>query len=79
MEKAKHLINTADEDVPKQIRHDLVLMYLELEPNFTAVSQMCAERRKALSQAMETGKVSINTVIQMHYYNSGISHLPLYM
>uniref|UniRef100_A0A669CDJ9 Dystonin n=1 Tax=Oreochromis niloticus TaxID=8128 RepID=A0A669CDJ9_ORENI len=62
MEKAKQLINSADEDVPQQIHHDLASIYLELEPNFTAVSQMCAERSNSLIQAMETGKVSLNTL-----------------
>ncbi|XP_030603446.1 dystonin isoform X2 [Archocentrus centrarchus] len=73
MEKAKHLINSADEDVPKQIRHDLVLIYLELEPNFTAVSQMCAERRKSLIQAMDTGKVNLESTYQQHL--SGLNKL----
>lgn len=65
MEKAKQLINSADEDVPQQIHHDLASIYLELEPNFTAVSQMCAERSNSLIQAMETGKVSLNTVVKI--------------
>ncbi|XP_070772625.1 dystonin [Enoplosus armatus] len=56
MEKAKQLLNSADEGIPIQIHQDLASTYLELEPNFTAVSQMCTERSHSLIQAMETGK-----------------------
>ncbi|XP_039857734.1 dystonin isoform X8 [Simochromis diagramma] len=66
MEKAKQLINSADEDVPQQIHHDLASIYLELEPDFTAVSQMCAERSSSLIQAMETGKVHLESTYQQH-------------
>ncbi|XP_026044880.1 dystonin isoform X18 [Astatotilapia calliptera] len=66
MEKAKQLINSADEDVPQQIHHDLASIYLELEPDFTAVSQMCAERSSSLIQAMETGKVYLESTYQQH-------------
>ncbi|XP_065327960.1 uncharacterized protein LOC135933739 [Pelmatolapia mariae] len=66
MEKAKQLINSADEDVPQQIHHDLASIYLELEPNFTAVSQMCAEKSNSLIQAMETGKVHLESTYQQH-------------
>ncbi|XP_042071592.1 dystonin isoform X19 [Haplochromis burtoni] len=65
-EKAKQLINSADEDVPQQIHHDLASIYLELEPDFTAVSQMCAERSSSLIQAMETGKVHLESTYQQH-------------
>lgn len=60
MEKAKHLVNSADEDIPIQIHQDLASTYQDLKPNFTAVSQMCAERSHSLIQAMETGKVSVH-------------------
>lgn len=60
MEKAKQLLNSADEGVPTQIRQDLASTYLELEPNFTAVSQMCVETSRSLIQAMETGRVSVH-------------------
>ncbi|KAM9345067.1 uncharacterized protein ABDE67_013959 [Symphorus nematophorus] len=56
MEKAKQLLNSPGEGIPKQIHQDLASTYLELEPNFTAVSQMCAERSRSLIQALETGK-----------------------
>lgn len=59
LEKAKQLVNSADENIPIQIHQDLASTYLELEPNFTAVSQMCAERNHSLLQAMETEKVSV--------------------
>lgn len=59
MAKAKQLLHSADEGIPKQIRQDLASTYLELEPNFTAVSQMCAERSHSLMQAMEMGMVSV--------------------
>lgn len=59
MEKAKQLLNSVDEGIPIQIHQDLAATYLDLEPNFTAVSQMCAQRSQALIQAMETGKVSV--------------------
>ncbi|XP_070697641.1 dystonin-like [Pempheris klunzingeri] len=61
MDKAKQLLNSADEGIPIQIHQDLTSTYLELEPNFTAVSQMCAERRHSLDQAMEKGKVHLET------------------
>lgn len=60
MEKAKQLLSSADEGIPIQIHQDLASTYLELEPNITAVSQMCAERSHSLIQAMETGKVSVH-------------------
>lgn len=60
MEKAKQLLHSVAEGIPKQIHQDLASTYLELEPNFTAVSQMCAERSHSLIQAMETGKVSVH-------------------
>ncbi|XP_044068897.1 dystonin isoform X6 [Siniperca chuatsi] len=66
MEKAKQLFNSADEGIPIQIHQDLASTYLELEPNFTAVSQMCAERSDSLIQAMETGKVHLESTYQKH-------------
>uniref|UniRef100_A0A4W6G7E5 Dystonin n=1 Tax=Lates calcarifer TaxID=8187 RepID=A0A4W6G7E5_LATCA len=58
MEKAKRLLSSADDDIPIQIRQDLASTYLELQPDFIAVSQLCAEKSHSLNQAMETGKVS---------------------
>lgn len=58
MEKAKELLNPSDEAIPVQICRDLASARLELEKNFSAVSQLCAEKRRRLMQAMETGRVS---------------------
>ncbi|XP_032397335.1 dystonin isoform X13 [Etheostoma spectabile] len=66
MEKAKHLVNSADENIPIQIHQDLASTYEDLEPNFTAVSQMCAERSHSLFQSMETGKVHLESTYQKH-------------
>ncbi|XP_037638587.1 dystonin isoform X6 [Sebastes umbrosus] len=66
MEKAKQLLNSAHENIPKQIHQDLASTYLDLEPNFTAVTQMCAERSHSLIQAMETGKVHLESTYQKH-------------
>uniref|UniRef100_A0A8C9ZXZ2 Dystonin n=1 Tax=Sander lucioperca TaxID=283035 RepID=A0A8C9ZXZ2_SANLU len=66
MEKAKHLVNSADEDIPIQIHQDLASTYQDLKPNFTAVSQMCAERSHSLIQAMETGKVSVHLTTETY-------------
>ncbi|XP_044228340.1 dystonin isoform X2 [Thunnus albacares] len=66
LEKAKQLVNSADENIPIQIHQDLASTYLELEPNFTAVSQMCAERNHSLLQAMETEKVHLESTYQKH-------------
>lgn len=59
MEKAKELLNSSDEAIPLQICRDLASSRLELESNFSAVSQLCAEKRRTLMQAMETGRVSV--------------------
>ncbi len=61
VEKAKQLLDSAAEGIPTQIHQDLATTYQELEPNFNAVSQMCAERSHSLIQAMETGKVSVHS------------------
>ncbi|XP_029305110.1 LOW QUALITY PROTEIN: dystonin [Cottoperca gobio] len=66
MEKAKQLLNCVDEDIPVQIHQDLASTYLDLEPNFTAVTQMCAGRSHSLIQAMETGKVHLESTYQKH-------------
>nr|XP_046257646.1 dystonin isoform X5 [Scatophagus argus] len=66
MEKAKELLNSANKGIPIQIHQDLASTYLELEPNFTAVSQLCAERNQFLIQALETGKVHLESVYQKH-------------
>ncbi|XP_060895593.1 dystonin [Labrus mixtus] len=65
-EKAKQLMNSADEGVPIQIQQDLASTYMELEPNFRAVSQMCADRGHSLIQAMEAGKVHLESTYQKH-------------
>ncbi|XP_078016694.1 dystonin isoform X10 [Epinephelus lanceolatus] len=66
MEKAKQLLNSADEHIPIQIHQDLASTYLDLEPNFTAVSQMCAERSHSLIQAMKTGKAQLESTYLKH-------------
>ncbi|XP_068580005.1 dystonin isoform X1 [Cebidichthys violaceus] len=66
MEKAQQLLNSADEDIPIQIHQDLSSTYLDLEQNFTAVSQMCAERSHFLIQAVETGKMHLESTYQKH-------------
>ncbi|XP_030297223.1 dystonin-like [Sparus aurata] len=73
MEKAKQLLNSVDEGIPIQIHQDLAATYLDLEPNFTAVSQMCAERSQSLIQAMETGKEHLESTYQKHL--SGLEEL----
>lgn len=59
VDKAKQLLNSADEDLPVQVHKDLALAYRHLEPNFTAVSQMCAEKKTSLVQAMDEGRVCL--------------------
>ncbi|XP_045927365.1 dystonin [Micropterus dolomieu] len=66
MEKAKQLLSSASEGIPIQIHQDLASTYMELGPNFTAVSQMCAERSHSLIQAMEAGKVHLESTYQKH-------------
>ncbi|XP_054456427.1 dystonin [Anoplopoma fimbria] len=66
MKKAQQLLNSADEDIPIQIQKDLSSTYLDLEPNVTAVSKMCAERSHSLIQAMETGKMHLESTYQKH-------------
>ncbi|XP_069000932.1 dystonin isoform X3 [Embiotoca jacksoni] len=66
MEKAKQLLNSADENIAIQIHQDLASTYLELEPNVTAVSRMCAERCNSLIQAMEKEKVCLESAYQKY-------------
>ncbi|KAK5882307.1 hypothetical protein CesoFtcFv8_020907 [Champsocephalus esox] len=66
LEKAKQLLNSVDEDIPLQIHQDLASTYLDLEPHFTAVTQMSAEMSNSLTQAMETGKVHLESTYQKH-------------
>lgn len=58
MKKSKELLNSQSEGIPEQIHQDLASTYLELEPSFAAVTQMCAERSRSLVQAIESGRVS---------------------
>lgn len=60
MEKAKVLLTSSDKDIPVQIHQDLASTYLEVETNFTALSQMCAARNQSLMHSLETGKVSVH-------------------
>lgn len=57
-EKSKQLLNSKSEGIPEQIHQDLAATYLELEPSFAAVTQMCADRSRSLVQAIESGRVS---------------------
>ncbi|XP_040905346.1 dystonin isoform X2 [Toxotes jaculatrix] len=66
VEKAKRLLSSADDDIPLQIHQDLASIYLEIEPDFTAVSQLCAEKTCSLIQAMEKGKVHLESMYQKH-------------
>uniref|UniRef100_A0AAQ5XWL7 Dystonin n=1 Tax=Amphiprion ocellaris TaxID=80972 RepID=A0AAQ5XWL7_AMPOC len=76
MNKAKQLLNSADENIPLQIHQDLASTYLELESNFAAVSQMCTERSNSVIQAMEMAKVSVKIIIKLYLCNnSKSSHL----
>lgn len=59
MEKAKLLLSSANEDIPVQIHQDLASAHLELEANFTTVSQLCEEKSHSFIQAMEREKVFI--------------------
>ncbi|XP_035982722.1 dystonin [Fundulus heteroclitus] len=67
LEKAKRLLNSADENqISAQIHHDLASAYLQLESNFTAVSQMCAERNGSLNQAMQAEESQLESTYQKH-------------
>ncbi|XP_014915962.1 dystonin isoform X5 [Poecilia latipinna] len=67
LEKAKHLLNSADDDqIPKQIHQDLASTYLQLESDFAAVSQMSAERQSSLIQVMEAEKSQLESTYQKH-------------
>ncbi|KAM8858996.1 uncharacterized protein AB9W97_019288 isoform 2-T2 [Spinachia spinachia] len=71
MEKAHGLLNSAESckhsgDIPTQIHQDLSSTYQDLETDFTAVSQMFAERSCSLTQAMETGKIHLESTYQKH-------------
>lgn len=66
LEKAKQLLSSAVEDqIPMQIQQDLESTYLQLESEFTAVSQLCAKRNSSLIQVMETEKVCVKIVNQI--------------
>uniref|UniRef100_A0A3Q1AK24 Dystonin n=1 Tax=Amphiprion ocellaris TaxID=80972 RepID=A0A3Q1AK24_AMPOC len=73
MNKAKQLLNSADENIPLQIHQDLASTYLELESNFAAVSQMCTERSNSVIQAMEMAKVSVKIIIKLYLCNNSSS------
>ncbi|XP_077437650.1 uncharacterized protein LOC144061251 [Vanacampus margaritifer] len=66
MEKAKLLLNASDENIPTQICQDLSSTYVDLEYNFTAVCQECAERTQALFRAMEIRKAHLESTYQKH-------------
>ncbi|XP_029031772.1 dystonin isoform X27 [Betta splendens] len=66
MEKAKLLLDSADEDVPLQIHQDLGSTYHEVESNVSAVMHMCTARSQSVIEAMETGKAHLDAVYQKH-------------
>ncbi|XP_054886084.1 dystonin isoform X2 [Poeciliopsis prolifica] len=67
LEKAKHLLNSADDDqIPKQIHQDLASTYVQLESDFAAVSQMSAERQSSLIHVMEAEKSQLESTYQKH-------------
>ncbi|XP_019725964.1 dystonin isoform X4 [Hippocampus comes] len=66
LEKAKLLLNAANENIPTQIRKDLSSTYVELQHNFTAVCHECAERTQSLFQAMEDRKAHLESTYQKH-------------
>ena len=78
MEKAKRLLSSADDDIPGQINQDLASTYLQLEPNFTAVSQVCAEKSRSLIQAMETEKVRVYYCKFKHNVGTVVSAIDLF-
>ncbi|XP_068183099.1 dystonin [Antennarius striatus] len=71
MEKSRQLLSCVDEGIPIQIRQDLASTYLELGTHFKALPQMCAERSQSLTQAMETGKVHLESTYQRHLSELG--------
>ena len=59
LEKSKELLSSVDEYIPKQIQQDLVSSSTHLKSDFAAISQMCAIKSQALTQEIESGKVSV--------------------
>uniref|UniRef100_A0A8C4Z269 Dystonin n=1 Tax=Gadus morhua TaxID=8049 RepID=A0A8C4Z269_GADMO len=59
LEKAKELLGSVDGYIPTQIRQDLASSLKHLGTDFTAISQMCTIKSQALTQAIESGKVSV--------------------
>ncbi|XP_069395298.1 dystonin isoform X17 [Paralichthys olivaceus] len=66
VEKAKRLLSSADDHIPVQIHQDLASTYLQLEPHFTAVSQLCEEKSQSLIQAMETERAHLESMYQKY-------------
>lgn len=67
--KAKELLCFAAVEVPQQIYQDLASTYLDLEPHFTAVCNMCAEKSVSLQDAMKAGKEHLETTYVQHLHN----------
>ena len=59
LEKAKELLGSVDGYIPMQIQQDLASSLKHLGTDFAAISQMCAIKSQALTQAIESGKVSV--------------------
>nr|XP_054606002.1 dystonin isoform X4 [Nothobranchius furzeri] len=66
LENARQLLNSPNEHIPTQIHQDLSSTYLQLEPNFSTITQMCAERNNSLIQAMEAEKAHLELSYQNH-------------
>jgi len=60
LEKAKELLSSVDGSIPTQIQQDLASTFTHLKSDFAAISQMCAIKSHALTQEIESGKVSVN-------------------
>lgn len=67
--KAKQLLCSSAVEVPKQIQQDLASTYLDLQPHFTAVCKMCAEKSVSLKNAIEAQKEHLETTYVQHLHN----------
>lgn len=75
MKKARELLNLADESIPVQICRDLAAARLELETSFDAASQTCAERSRALVQALGTERVRGGEIHTATLWNQFVTFL----
>ncbi|XP_045078903.1 LOW QUALITY PROTEIN: dystonin [Coregonus clupeaformis] len=61
---AKQLLKSANELIPTYIHQDLASAFRELQPAFADVCQMSAERNYVLTQAIDKGKVHLESTYQ---------------